>query len=389
MFAASMEYGQAMLLQITFTKYFAPNPSSYNQYIFGISAVVVLISYLFFRIWYRHFCLSSCRITVKGVVFLAVFWVFSAAFGVAGYYQFKTNPAILATTSVALCPVLVSAITFFSMLLVYSLAHWRVNDFSFHKQEEGGNKTIDIQQCTGLAVLYISLALYGLATTLFYNPGVVGYTVAAWLLIVWCGGLAVWEYIGKRYEWGVYSVLNVVQSLGLVAAWSVVYLEVSYADSKEVQNYVLFWILAALSLGSLIFALICFIDTQYTLKPTIYILFALSFICAVIAFAFLWFQWISIIFICFIVILSYFIFLYILYKRNNHLHFVFKLSIWVIIVLAIAGVIVLSALTSSTAVLLVAFGLLLGAASGILAYLYVERVKVENEIRWEQAATRT
>ena len=194
------------------------------------------------------------------------------------------------------------------------------------------------------------------------------------MLIIWCGSLAIWEYIGKRYEWGIFALLNILQSLIYIAVWSAIYLYVNYKGNKIVQDYVLFWISAALSLGCLIFALTCFIDTQYTLKPIIYILFAFSFICAIISFIFMWFQWISITFICFIIILSYLILMYIIYKRNNGLYFTLKLSIWVIIILAIIGVIIISALVSSTAILLVAFGLLLGISSGVLMYLYIEKV---------------
>jgi len=119
MFAANAGYPQAQLYQITFEKYFSCEykimNSNYNQYVFGISAVVILLAYLFFRVWYRHFYLNHHRFTWKGILAIIAFWILTSGFGIIAYYQFQTNPTILISTAISICPFLVSSIAFFSI----------------------------------------------------------------------------------------------------------------------------------------------------------------------------------------------------------------------------------------------------------------------------------
>ena len=93
--------------------------SSYNQYVFGVASVLILFSYIFFRLWFRAFFLHKYKFSIEGIASIFSFWCLSILFGVTGYYIFKTNPTILITTAVFICPTLVSGISFFRNFLLF------------------------------------------------------------------------------------------------------------------------------------------------------------------------------------------------------------------------------------------------------------------------------
>jgi hypothetical protein len=211
-------------------------------------------------------------------------------------------------------------------------------------------------------------------TSYFFTPTAVGYTTATWILIIWCGGLGIWEYIGRKHEWSPFCLVNFILSLAGIIIWSCVYLLVSIEDPENFKYYVLFTIFALLSIGSLIFALICFVDSQYTLRPIIYFLFVLAFASGIAASILLWIQWLSIIFITSLAILAYFIYVYIAYKKNKYLNIFYKASIYLILGAIGLTSIITSALYSNTAMFLMSFGLLLGSIACMLLYIYFEKV---------------
>ncbi|MDR3548111.1 MAG: hypothetical protein P4M11_07600 [Candidatus Pacebacteria bacterium] len=66
-------------------------------------------------------------------------------------------------------------------------------------------------------------------------------------------------------------MFNFVVALGLIVAWAILYYQHSYPNSDSVyedsvQRYALFFVFAALSLGSLVFALVCFVDSDYQIR---------------------------------------------------------------------------------------------------------------------------
>ncbi len=88
-----------------------------------------------------------------------------------------------------------------------SLACWRENDFEFLTRRPGlccpssvDESRVDIQQIFALVVLYCSAGAYAAITTIFFDPEIVGYTIAMWLLVGWSAGLGIWEYIGRKHE---------------------------------------------------------------------------------------------------------------------------------------------------------------------------------------------
>jgi len=384
MFLANISYSQAKLYQITFTKYFIfLTLSSYNQYVFGVSAVVLLLSYTFFKIWLRTFYLHDYRFSIESTAAMIIFWFFSIAFGVIGYFIFQTNPFALITISIFLCPALISAISFFSILLSYLLVHWRNNDFSFYYLSAKAYIMskfnpellhLDLQQISSLFIFYLCMISFGMITSYFFAPTTVGYTTATWIVIIWCGGLGIWEYIGCKHEWSPFCLINIILSLAGIIIWSCVYLLVSIEDPDDFKYYVLFAIFGLLAIGSLIFALICFVDSQYALRPIIYFLFVLAFASGITASIFLWIKWLSIIFIASLTILAYFIYLYITYKRNKYLNSFYQASVYIILGAIGFTSIITSALYSNTAMFLVSFGILLGSIACILLYLYFQKV---------------
>lgn len=209
-----------------------------------------------------------------------------------------------------------------------------------------------------------------------------GYTAAAWIVIVWCGGLGVWEYIGRKHEWSPFCLANVALSLSGVVAWSCVYLLAGHEDPDDTKYYVLFGIFGSLAIGSLIFALICFVDSQYTLRPMLYFLFILSFASGIIAAVLLWVKWLSVLFVIALTFFAYFVYVYIIYKKNKRLNATYKGSIYAALAIIGVAAILVSALYSDTAMFLTSFGVLLGTIAGMLLYLYVEKVALAASVEW-------
>ncbi len=58
-------------------------------------------------------------------------------------------------------------------------------------------------------------------------------------------------------------------ALGTIVAWSIAYMATLTYEYASAQSYLLFGIFAALAFGSLVFALICFIDLNYKLGAMI------------------------------------------------------------------------------------------------------------------------
>ena len=62
--------------------------------------------------------MSGNHFSCQEFLLCLIFWIGLSGFGVLGYNQFLTDPFILITGSIALCPAVISAIVFFGIKIV-------------------------------------------------------------------------------------------------------------------------------------------------------------------------------------------------------------------------------------------------------------------------------
>ena len=187
-------------------------------------------------------------------------------------------------------------------------------------------------------MVYIAVFAYAGLNTIFcsYPTIIIAYTISVWVLGIWCGGLAVFEYKERRYEWSLFSVFNILQFILIIGGWFVVYSLIWFKENKNVNIYTLFFSCIFLSACCLTLTFIFFVDNEYKFRTITHMIFIISFGLAISSFIILWYKLLSIICICIIFITYYLILLWIQYKKNGTLHFALNISIWVILLSSIS-----------------------------------------------------